>query len=681
MQVSQRVVSRYIAILGSEFASILTWTYRQFLYRPCRYLRQRLLANFPFVPPSTKIVDSSSEPDYFIFGVIDWHFRFQRPQQLAKALSTSGRRVFYVSSNFCGDCRAGFDLEALDNQGRLFQVKLYCDRPPVIYFNGPTQSQIRQLRAGLGELLLFARCARVISLVQHPFWLDVARVIPNSKMVYDCIDHHEGFGNNSQVVLALEKQMLSEADSVITTSAWLDNYVGDKVKRKLVVRNACDFEHFSNMPSVVYREKRSRKIIGYFGAIASWLDIDLVRKIAESCPDCCVLMVGADTVGVQRVLADLDNVEFVGEVSYQALPYYLHAFDVAILPFKIYPLTLATNPVKVYEYLSAGKPVVTVDLPEMAFFEGCVDVASDPDHFIRLVRSQLQGIDRLSRTAERQIFASRQTWSARCSDLIRFVEVYDKPPKVSIVIVTFNNLDLTKDCLGSIDRFTDYCNFEIVVVDNASEDGTVEFLDYWVGEKPGRVLKKNRTNKGFAAGNNIGIELASGDYFVLLNNDTYVTPGWLGGLLQHLIKNDSIGLVGPVTNNIGNEAKIDICYESMPEMITKASRFTYRHFGDLLPITTLAFFCVMFSRKTFELVGPLDESFGLGFFEDDDYCRRVEKAGLSIVCAQDVFVHHHLSASFKKMDRDDRRKLFAENRARYEEKWGVWKPHRIIKRK
>lgn len=681
MQVSQRMVSRHIALFGAELVSIFKWIYRRCLIRPYIYLRNLVLVYFPFVPPSTNIAESSNEPDYFIFGVIDWHFRFQRPQQLAKALSSCGRRVFYVSSNFRSDRRAGFDLETLDSGGRLFQVKLYCDKPPVIYFNAPSGSQIKQLRSGLGELLRLIRCANVISLVQHPFWFDVARVIQNSKLVYDCIDHHDGFGNNSQDILALEQRMLSEADSLITTSAWLDNYVGDEIKRKLIIRNACDFKHFSNRPSIVYREIKGRNIIGYFGAIASWLDIDLVRKIAESCPDCCVLMVGADTVGVQRVLADLNNVEFVGEVGYQELPYYLHAFDVAILPFKISPLTLATNPVKVYEYLSAGKSVVTVDLPEMAFFDGCVDVASDSDHFVRLVRNQLQNTDKLSETTKRQIFASRQTWSARCSDLIGFVEVDDKPPKISIIIVTFNNLELTKACLESVDRFTNYPNVEIVVVDNASEDGTVEFLDAWVDENTGRVLKKNGSNKGFAAGNNIGISLASGDYFVLLNNDTYVTPGWLGNLLQHLLRNDSIGLVGPVTNNIGNEAKIDIRYESMSEMVSKASDFTFRHLGDLLPIKTLAFFCVMFSRKTFELVGPLDESFGLGFFEDDDYCRRVEKAGLGIVCAQDVFVHHHLSASFKKMDRDDRRKLFAENRARYEKKWGEWEPHRIIKRK
>jgi GT2 family glycosyltransferase len=77
----------------------------------------------------------------------------------------------------------------------------------------------------------------------------------------------------------------------------------------------------------------------------------------------------------------------------------------------------------------------------------------------------------------------------------------------------------------------------------------------------------------------------------------------------------------------------------------------------------------------YERIGVLDEEFGLGFFEDDDYCRRVEKENFKIMCAEDVFIHHHLSASFMKLDRDLRRILFQENKEKYEIKWGEWIPH------
>ncbi len=88
-----------------------------------------------------------------------------------------------------------------------------------------------------------------------------------------------------------------------------------------------------------------------------------------------------------------------------------------------------------------------------------------------------------------------------------------------------------------------------------------------------------------------------------------------------------------------------------------------------------AFFCVAMRREVYARIGELDEQFGMGFFEDDDYCRRVEQAGLEVYCAQDVFVHHHLSASFDSLGVEIKRVLFEKNKAIYEAKWGAWTPH------
>ena len=241
--------------------------------------------------------------------------------------------------------------------------------------------------------------------------------------------------------------------------------------------------------------------------------------------------------------------------------------------------------------------------------------------------------------------------------------------------MTYNNLELTRACLTSIDEHSQYDNLEIIVVDNASSDGSKDFLESWASVGGNRKLILNDDNRGFPAANNQGLNIATGDFLVMLNNDTYVTPGWVRSLVNHLKRDKTIGLIGPVTNNIGNEAKIDIAYADMSEMLVKSAAYTRRHAGQLYPLRTAAFFCVMIERDTFEHVGQLDEAFGRGFFEDDDYCRRIEQLGLRVVCAEDVFVHHHLSASFNKLKRQDRQKLFEENKKIYEAKWGEWVPH------
>ncbi|HBK56284.1 MAG TPA: glycosyl transferase family 2, partial [Xanthomonadales bacterium] len=190
-----------------------------------------------------------------------------------------------------------------------------------------------------------------------------------------------------------------------------------------------------------------------------------------------------------------------------------------------------------------------------------------------------------------------------------------------------------------------------------------------------RRLILNEDNLGFAAGNNVGLAVAEGEFLILLNNDTFVTPGWVRGLTALLRREARLGLVGPVTNNIGNEARIDIAYPDMAAMLPAARRYTLAHPGQWLPLHTAAFFCVAMPRVVYQTVGGLDEAFGIGFFEDDDYCRRVEQAGWRIGCAEDVFVHHHLSATFEQKQPEERKALFERNKAIYEAKWGPWQPH------
>ena len=613
--------------------------------------------------------------DFFLWAVIDWHFRIQRPQHLARELAVAGHRVFYISNNFIDRAEPGFSVEALDTEGRLFQVHMHLAGSPVIYHAAPDEMQREQLRAGIGLLLAWTRSRSCASLVQHPYWLETAQVLPNQRLVYDCMDHHGGFADNTQDVLARENELMRVADLLVVTSDWLQREAERHNPHSLMVRNACQYEHFCRQPAEVFRDPRGRRVIGYYGAIAEWFDLDLLEKVARSHRDCLVLMVGADTCGAQQRLQHLDNVEFTGEVAYARLPYYLYGFDVCLLPFQVIPLTLATNPVKVYEYLSAGKDVVSIELPEIRQFGDLARTGADHDGFLSALDATLRAPVDPQLVARRREFAAEQTWAHRVHDLVRGVDALPQP-KVSVVVVTYNNLDLTKVCLDSLGRHSDYPNLELIVVDNASADETPAYLRAWEAADSNRHVILNPDNRGFAAANNQGLAAATGEYLVMLNNDTHVTPGWVATLVGHLQRTPTLGMLGPVTNNIGNEARIDIRYDDMEQMLQAAADYTARHAGQLTPLHTAAFFCVAMPRGVYEKVGELDEAFGIGMFEDDDYCRRVQQAGWSIACADDVFIHHHLSASFNKIKQEKRQAMFEQNKAIYEAKWGTWEPHR-----
>jgi GT2 family glycosyltransferase/SAM-dependent methyltransferase len=249
-------------------------------------------------------------------------------------------------------------------------------------------------------------------------------------------------------------------------------------------------------------------------------------------------------------------------------------------------------------------------------------------------------------------------------------------PKVSILILTYNNLPVTQTCLYSLYANTEYPNFEIVVVDNASSDNTAAWLSEFAQTHPNLRVLLNDHNRGFAAGNNQAAQAATGEYLIFLNNDTVVPKGWVEGLLAYAHNDPMVGLVGPVTNATGNEARIPITYTTPAEMEIFAAQRARAFKGHSFDIRMLALYCVLTRKDQFTTIGGLDERFGVGMFEDDDLAVRYQQHGLRVICADDVFIHHFQSMSFNKLKRDYYNKLFAENRKKYEEKWDrTWEPY------
>ena len=243
--------------------------------------------------------------------------------------------------------------------------------------------------------------------------------------------------------------------------------------------------------------------------------------------------------------------------------------------------------------------------------------------------------------------------------------------KVSIIIVTYNGLQrATIPCLERLFCETDNSDYEVIVVDNNSTDGTSLYLQELACREPRLKVVLNSINRGFSGGNNDALQNAQGDIIVLLNNDTLVTKGWLTRIVDTLTGDPSVGMVGPVTNSAGNEQNIFITASSAEEILSEGILWTQKGSKDCFATEKLCFFCVAFRRNLLEAVGMLDEAFGLGFYEDDDYCIRVKKAGYSLKCLEDVFVFHQGGATFNSFPRKTR-ELLKRNKRLLESKHGI----------
>ncbi len=220
----------------------------------------------------------------------------------------------------------------------------------------------------------------------------------------------------------------------------------------------------------------------------------------------------------------------------------------------------------------------------------------------------------------------------------------DIRPTTSIIIVTYNSEASIRMCLDSVLENTRVAA-AVVVVDNASTDNTRAILAEY-GSRITTIL--NDENLGFSAACNQGINATGGDFVVLLNPDTLVTPGWLRQLLAHF--KPGVGAVGPLSDYVAGRQKFqlylpkdrpaELNLQSLLEILHRHNR------GKAVETKLLIGFCMVLSRAALNEVGLLDESLFLGN-DDLDISWRLRNAGYKLLVATDTFVHHEGQVSFK----------------------------------
>ncbi len=237
--------------------------------------------------------------------------------------------------------------------------------------------------------------------------------------------------------------------------------------------------------------------------------------------------------------------------------------------------------------------------------------------------------------------------------------------KTSIIILTYNNLDKTKDCIESIRKYTDKDSYEIIVVDNNSTDDTKLFLE----EQDDIKVIFNESNVGFPMGCNVGIANAEETYdILLLNNDTIVTKNWLSNLKKCLYSDEKIGAVGAVSNNGANLQGVDFTYNDFDEMQNLASKNNISDVKKWEEKVCLIGYCLLIKREVMDQLNGLDEGYTPGYIEDNDLSLNIIKLGYRLMLCHDSFIHHYLGSSFRK-DEDKFNKIILKNRDYFEKKW------------
>jgi GT2 family glycosyltransferase/glycosyltransferase involved in cell wall biosynthesis len=226
----------------------------------------------------------------------------------------------------------------------------------------------------------------------------------------------------------------------------------------------------------------------------------------------------------------------------------------------------------------------------------------------------------------------------------------------SIIIPVYNALEFTRASVASIYDARTSVPFEVIVVDNGSNPEVGDWFAREQKQHQHLVVVRFDQPLGFARAVNEGARRARHDTLVLLNSDTVVTDGWLDGLRDALLSDSRLGVVSPLTNYAGNPLQVDPETKSFhPRQARRYAAKIHNRKELIYEPERVAFFCVMIRRELWRLLAGLEEGYGVGNGEDNDFCLRARLAGYRLAVARNVFVFHHPGhATFRAnaLDRD-----------------------------
>jgi glycosyltransferase involved in cell wall biosynthesis len=255
----------------------------------------------------------------------------------------------------------------------------------------------------------------------------VADQLECERVIYHCVDEYSKFDGAGDEIAALEAELIRKSDLVITCSTPLQRSKSRLHPNTVLVRHGVEREHFARAcdaatPIPADVAALPRPILGFYGLVAEWVDLDALRLVAEAWPEGSLVIVGdinnANTEALARLHAR-PNVHFLGRKPYETLPGYCKAFDVALLPFVKNELTENANPLKLREYLAAGLPVVTTDIPEAVALAPIVKdglhLASTSGQFVDGVRAALAAGAGPSRNRSEAM--CQESWDAKVEEI------------------------------------------------------------------------------------------------------------------------------------------------------------------------------------------------------------------------------------------------------------------------
>ncbi len=545
----------------------------------------------------------------------------QRSAQLAKIYNKLGYQVFYIFA---------FD----SSETKKFKMDIPC-----VLHKHIKNVNLEKLMAYVNE--------DDIAIFEAPYKLfkDYLKPLKDKKVkiVYENIDNWESHLGNQVFDADTLKLILENADLLTATALplieQLNIYLNRfeiKTKKPLYLPNAVDDELFN--PHKEYDKPTDlmpgTKTLLYYGTLwGDWFDWDLLINLANSNPDITINLIGdASSLDKSQMPS---NIYFLGLKKQIDLPAYLAHSDFAILPFKVDAVGKYVSPLKVFEYISMYKKIIATPLPDIIGYPN-LETGNTYKQWQKILNSKKKVNETNS-----SLFIKENNWYERCFNILEHLKVkglkkclnkfYDN---ISIIVLNHNNEKVIFHCVDTLLENRERYNYEIIVVDNQSTDGSLEKLQKTY--KNNKIVKIVSNNKnGCSSGRNLGVENATKDYIFFLDSDQWIFHKyWLDVYLDIFASTKDIGALAWGAgwfNDYGLSYRFvdNYPYRSMPPQLLARKDIGY--------LATCGF---IMKKKLFNEVKGFDEAYDPTCYEDTDLALKVRNSGLEIYYSPYLGVGH-----------------------------------------
>lgn len=347
---------------------------------------------------------------------IDWNYRHQRSQHLARELGAAGAVVLYVANALDSD-RGQVRYRLLEERcPSVFEVKLSATKRALAH-EGIDEIDAKSVASSIRAMVTSLGLSKVTLFVQHPGWAPVVQLLEEYAIVYDIVDDFQSFPNVSSDIKKAETILFECADGLVTVSNSLRSTMPSHITSR-TIRNGVEFSRFCDENSELQPTSEIR--IGYVGAISDWFDTDLLLEAAMLRPEWQFCLVGEPEEQQRQRLSSQQNIRLYGEMHYSDISKFIASSSVMTVPFKRSSLTLKADLVKIYEYLAVGKPVVSTIPPEEVELAQLVQVVETPASFVSAVEQAI-GEDS-TQIPRRKTYAASNDWRHRGDLLVDFIK-------------------------------------------------------------------------------------------------------------------------------------------------------------------------------------------------------------------------------------------------------------------